>query len=255
MKKRTAKGAGRYGFTLIELLVVIAVIAFLVGLVLPSLNRAKEAGRSAFCRNNIRQIALGMLLYAGDNDDYLPWPGGINRNKLPDWVFGGYRPINMSDPKELAQMDFALHAESGSIFTYVTGFPRVLPYNKEFTNAFPVYRCPGTGDLGRARRVTYSMNGWLDPESLPSNPKGVQHNAIEGASQKVLLVDESPATSESASFLPASKATRSALTLHNNRANLAFVDGHCESLRYRKLVEIQSEKDNNLRAYFDPLYP
>lgn len=255
MKNRTAKGAGRDGFTLIELLVVSVVIAFLVGLVFPSLNRAKEAGRSAFCKNNMRQIALGMLLYADDNNDYLPWPGEINQIRLPDWVIGGYRPIDMTDPRELSQMDYALHAESGSIFTYVTGFPRVWPYTKTFTNAFPVYRCPSTGDWGRARRVCYSMNGWFNPQNLPSNPKGIQHNAIEGASQKVLLVDESPATSESASYEPASGSTKGRLTLHNSRANLAFVDGHCESMRHKKLVEIESEKDNSLRAYFDPTYP
>jgi prepilin-type N-terminal cleavage/methylation domain-containing protein/prepilin-type processing-associated H-X9-DG protein len=255
MKNGTAKGAGRNGFTLIELLVVIAVIAFLVGLVFPSLNRAKEAGRSAFCKNNMRQLALGMLLYADDCNDYLPWPGGVNRNRLPDWVIGGYRPTNLSDPRELSLMDFALHAESGSIFTYVTGFPRVWPYNRDFTNAFPVYRCPSAGELGRARRVTYSMNGWFDPEILPASPKGIQHNAIEAASQKVLIVDGSPETSESSSFEPTSKSSKSRLTLHNNRSNLAFVDGHCESLRHKKLIEIQSEKDNNLRAYFDPLFP
>jgi prepilin-type N-terminal cleavage/methylation domain-containing protein/prepilin-type processing-associated H-X9-DG protein len=60
------------GFTLIELLVVIAIIAILAALLLPALASAKEKGRQAACINSVRQQTLAVLLYADENNDFLP---------------------------------------------------------------------------------------------------------------------------------------------------------------------------------------
>jgi len=61
------------GFTLIELLVVIAIMAILAALVLPSLAKAKSAGRRAACISNLRQIGVAIQLYAQDQKGRIPY--------------------------------------------------------------------------------------------------------------------------------------------------------------------------------------
>ncbi len=60
--------SGRSGFTLIELLVVISIIALLMMILMPALQRVKEQGKTLACQANLRQWALYFSMYADDNN-------------------------------------------------------------------------------------------------------------------------------------------------------------------------------------------
>jgi len=66
----------RRGFTLIELLVVIAIIAILAAILFPVFARAREKARQTACLSNVKQIGLGLLMYAQDYDEKMPFHCG-----------------------------------------------------------------------------------------------------------------------------------------------------------------------------------
>jgi prepilin-type N-terminal cleavage/methylation domain-containing protein len=69
MRKATSTPGG---FTLVELLVVIGIIALLISILMPSLNRARQAAQSVQCLSNLRQLYFGVRFYADDNKGCFP---------------------------------------------------------------------------------------------------------------------------------------------------------------------------------------
>ncbi len=78
---RSGATCAQTAFTLIDLLVSISVVAVLIGLLMPSLSSVREAARRVVCASNVRQIGLGLAMYADDNKGLLPYTKFANINR------------------------------------------------------------------------------------------------------------------------------------------------------------------------------
>jgi len=163
-------------FTLIELLVVIAVIAALLAVSIPALNRARQAGLETSCKSNLRQMGLILRTYAGDQDGRFPkssslYHSGVSRD-MDLWT--DYWPCCRWHDQRMAQNSALLreHPElRGSLSLYIED-PDILVCKvgkraNEFRGCWNAcgspyhHACAHDGTIPVETQYTYTMNALL----------------------------------------------------------------------------------------------
>jgi prepilin-type N-terminal cleavage/methylation domain-containing protein len=152
----------RTGFTLIELLVVIAIIAILIGLLLPAIQKVREAGSRAQCENNLKQLALAMINYEGTTgafpsqgytSGYKTSTGTFISNHLLPFIEQGNNTVNAVN-----NTINRIKTVSTSNVTYdPTGAPYAAP------QPIPILLCPSRRTTAVGARSDYAAA--MDPNS------------------------------------------------------------------------------------------
>ena len=94
----------RPAFTLVELLVVIGIIAVLISILLPALNRARDSANLTKCRAALNQMGTALRMYANDNRDHFPSPEACG-DPAGEYSYAFRRGVNEPDPTNPAVVE------------------------------------------------------------------------------------------------------------------------------------------------------
>ena len=249
-------------FTLIELLVVIAIIAILAGMLLPALGSARATGQKSACVNNMKQISTGALLYAGNNDDFLPPPAyNVGTEKK-----AGRNTHNVHIAKELGLPYILKPGETAepSFDSQLASFPSnplfICPAQKDeygfdrkkgvSTKNAPVIKSPtyrptfGPGDTadsaGWAKSAVDSKYYLYDPRKLNKILDGsvimieVPYTDFSDGNKMGYYIQTSNAvtnTYQNQETTSSNFAYKIDFNKHNQSANFIFKDGHVATYR------------------------
>ena len=207
------------GFTLIELLVVIAIIAILASLMLPALALAKEKARRTQCLNNMRQVAVALLLY---EDDYQRLP--VSGSHIPDFAINP-EPSFLKLLRLLLRTDKVYICPSAKPSPYPEETPTTNSNTSYYGNAVAMGR--KLTDIPHPSNLVFLQETCFGIHVCGLRPFKVDLEMDNSHSRYTWWHDNEPGRGELYSVI------------HSHGGNLIFNDGHAE---YRKASSLRSEE-------------
>lgn len=212
-------------FTLVELMVVIGIIAVLLSLLLPALNRAREQAKSVQCASNIRSILQACESYALESNDVMPIP-----SLYGETITSG-QPFIFSGPSA-GIVDFKLGTLARYLGSSVQARRNVMNCPSDTEDIRLISTGGGNVFVG-PRNFSYSFNGYLRGPSPTVNWKlgaysSIRLPGIVHPAQKVLVFEEQW-PNDLTCFIPAYDKDDVPGLRHLGRCNMGFADGHVDS--------------------------